>query len=317
MKLGQGEIETDSEGYSRQFTQTRFLIIAEKINPQILIEARDGPFILFRDLYNASLHNKPDEFWNKLNTSWRFLENVAEAKPFLDSLKQWAERSNLEADWCVETTLLAMRRYVGFEDGEFSWFYPTYKVVPDEEGKKPYKDKVDLIFDHPILGIRNVPDFTSISLPSPPGGLPEWDPYLEPLEEGYLPRIEREARQRLENDPLLSIVDKSHQAAYARQVRQEAARYADEVLAHAESQPGLMPVKSKTKLETHLEWSVRVWVLDKNYSQVARSAECKPNGEKPTWKAVKKAVKEILQLIEPSWAARLEVRFPQGRPREE
>jgi hypothetical protein len=315
MKLGQGEIEqADSEGNSRQFTQTRFLVIAEKIHPQILIEARDGPFILFRNLYNTVLHDKPDEFWNDLNKSWKLLENLTEAKAFLDSLKQWAQDWNLQADWCIDTTLLAMRRYVGFEHGEFSWFYPAYKVVPDEEGKKTYKDKVDLIFDYPVLEIKNVPHLLPLDLPSPPGRLPAWDPYLDPLKEGYLIRLEWEAKQRLENDPILSVVHKSYRDTYAGLVRKEATEYANRVIASIKRQPGLKRVKTKPKLKTHLEWAVRVWVLGEKYSEVARSSEPKLNGKKPTRKAVKEAVKEILELVEPSWAARLEERFPSGRP---
>lgn len=319
MKLGLGEFEpVDSEGYSREFTQTRFLITAEKIHPQILIEARDGPYPLFRDLFNTILPDDLDEFCANLNTGWRFLESIAEAKAFLDSLLQWARRWNLEADWCIERTIMAMRRYYSIKDtiSDFSWFYPLYTVLPGEDGKKPYKDKIDNIFDYPILDISGAYDFGLFSPPPPPGGLLPWNPYLYPLKEGYLPRTEWDARQRLENDPLLSIVEKSHQEAYIRQFKQKVAEYAEKVTAYAKSQASLKLVRSKPKLKTHLEWTVQVWVLDKNFNEVARSAEPKQNGKMPTWKAVKKAVKEILELIEPDWAARLEERFPPGRPGE-
>jgi hypothetical protein len=244
---------------------------------------------------------------------------VEAAKDFLSSLLQWAQRWNLETDWCLDRTIMAMRRYYGIKYilSDFSWFYPLDTVLVEENGKKYYKHKIDRIFDFPLLDTISVYDFSPLDLPPPPGGLPEWDPYLNPMKDGYLRYIEMVARERFENDPYLSILERSHREAIIRLVIEKAAEYAMEIKALPQSQARLKQVKSKLKLRTHLEWTVRVWVLGENFSKVARSAEPNKDGESLTRKAVKKAVFEILDLIEPAWAARLEERFPAGRPEEE
>lgn len=317
MKLGLGELEQPySAGYSNEFTQTRFLIILEKCSPQILLEARDDVYPFFRDLLVTIPSEQGDEFFNNLNTGWRYLENIPAARAFLERLMLWAKRWHLEADWCIERTIMAMRRYYGIKAilSEFSWFYPLETILVGDDGKKPFKDKIDRIFDYPVMEIMNSYTSHTLDLSSPPGKLPEFNPYLT-WKEYYLLRIEEETRRRLENDPYLSIVEKSHREAYIKLVKECAAEYAEKVKAFAISQAGLRQVKTKPKLITHLEWTVRVWVLGENYSQVASSAAPKRDGKKPTLKAVKKAVKEILEIIELTWAAQLEERFPQGRPK--
>lgn len=319
MRLGLGEVEKPSpESYSRQFTQIRFLIIAERLEPQILIEVRDGIYPLFRDLLDALSPDERDGFYANLNTGWRFLERVPGANAFLDSLNQWAKRWNLEADWCIERIIMAMRRYYGIKTrlSDFSWFYPLEELGTDKDGKNPYKSKLDFIFDYPVFESNTVQYLNPPILLSPPGRLPDFNPYQVTLE-GYLARIKWEAEERLKNDPILSIVDKSHQRAYVRQVRNKAADYGKQVMAYIESQSGLKEVETKLKLKTHLEWTVQVWVLGKSYTEVANSAEPKRNGERLTRKAITKAVKDTLDSIEPSWSAQLETRFPRGRRKED
>lgn len=326
MKLGLGEVEqTDSDAYARLFTHTRFLIVAEKIKPRILNEARLGPFPHFHDLISTIPTDQLDEFCADLNKGWRFLESVTGAGAFLGSLKQWVQKWSLDADWCIDRTIMAMRRYSDsmarcptLQD-DFSWFYPLDMIEAGKDGKKPYKDKIDRIFDFPILDlppteIRDLQGFNLPNSPPCPGGLLDFDPYLESLE-GYLSLIEREARRRLEIDPYLSLVEKPHQNAYATLVKKRAAEYAKQVMAYALSQAGLKKVKTKHELETHLEWAVRVWVLGQNYSQVAHKAARRQSGRKYSSNAIRKAVREVLQLIEPSWVSQLEERFPPGRPR--
>lgn len=317
MRLGLGEFE-ESDDYSREFTRIRFLVVAEKIEQKILSEASREPFTLFQEFVNRVPDGERDALWNGLNDSWRSIENSTRATEFLDSLWRWARRWNLEADWCIDRTILALRRYLDGKwrglRGDLSWFYPLYTIEPEEDGTKRYLDKIDAVFEYPLT--EDIPVYYSgpLSLPSPPGGLPDWDPKLDPLREGYLARVERRARQRLGADPYLSVVPSSHRLAYAALVRSVAADYAARVEAQVGS--GLKKVSTKPKLRTHLDWTVRVWVLGTNYSQVARTTERKSGGDLRTNKTVAKAVKQILELIEPAWAARLEKRFRPGRPPE-
>lgn len=311
-----GEFQ-ESDAYSQEFTRVRFLVIAQKIEPKIMRDASGDPFRLFQEFVSNVPDGEQDNLWDGISENWRSLENLPIAKAFLESLGQWARRWNLEADWCIDRTILAFRRYLdgrrrGLRDN-LSWFYPLYTVQPDKDGTKPYLDQIDVIFEYPITAGIPAHDYGELKLPAPPGGLPPWELKMDPLR-GYLARVEREARQRLEADPYLSVVPISHQLAYAELVRQTAAEYTSRVEARAH-ELGLKKVRMKPKLKTHLEWTVHVWVLGKNFAEVARLAGRKRSG-KLSGKAVAKAVREILGLIEPDWANRLEKRFPSGRPSE-
>lgn len=203
--------------------------------------------------------------------------------------------------------------------GRFSWFYPLDEIKTGKDGKKPYPDKIDRIFEFPLSALGDMA-FPKTLIPAyagmpPPGRLPAWDPFCYSCKD-YLLRVEENAKEALKNDPCLSVVNTGGQNDYVKLVVEKAKQYCDRVKSHVKNKHLVLhEVKTKPMLKTHLEWAAKVSVLEKSYTQVTRE---RSHGrvKRPARTAVRKATMQVLSLIEPPWAARLPERFPRGRPRQ-
>lgn len=266
---------------SREAARYCFLEIIRARVPKVLEELRDGPLNIYLEtgLNYPSLDYKNwggrdwerTDIWNNIKhgASWLDAREII----FGRSILNWANRYNLieeEANrhhhWLLNCVISTIQHWKHSPDAleQLSWTYPRH------------------LWPGLVLLVK-----------PPKKGLPEWMANLE-SREAYISHIREGASKRVNGDPYLSMMQKSHLNAAVQTIGNEVSelsKYLDRVEERYQSQ-GWKRVDNKKKLQRHMEWTVKFQVQGINYSQVAR--ESKPQ---VTMQAIRKEINFTLALI--------------------
>ena len=259
-----------------------FLLTIRKRVPLVLEELRDETFKLFLIAKDESADSAPRRTKAEVEQLNRIIvEGTIKSQEIallresfnksqfnhnnqilavLQSLFEWSKRWNLDADWCLFRALRTLhswsrhRAYV--EDLQWS---TLLFGVDDPEGE-----------------------------PLPPDGFPAWNVF-EDSKRAYQQIIEASARNRLDNDPILSKIESSHRENFLRELKPVVKRYQDKVGRFYDAR-GYERI-NRLELIKHIGWTVDFQVSQMRFREIANNSNVAPQ-------AVSKEVKFILKLID-------------------
>jgi hypothetical protein len=194
--------------------------------------------------------------------TWSYIEHNSIAhngalQKLRGSLFSWTEIHHLNAAWCRERAYLTLEQWSAYPDtAEMGWCrFPVMR-----EG---------------LAGTGMPMGF-------------DWGITTEKSSQ-YLDWITEQARYKLENDPLLSIVERSHREGLVRQVRKEAKKCCDALKGLAKLY-GFKEV-NWSELNKHALWAAKRQIVGETLEQIA-----KKDGVSKT--AVSNAVRAFLSRVE-------------------
>lgn len=229
-----------------------FLETAVEMLPELCAELQGEPLRLYKCI---PPRDAP--------TQWGGYSRARNTLPFKQltvAIETWAERWNLNAEWCKSAA------------------YFTIQIWSD------LAEPANFILTQPVS--------KSIARLDPPAGLPMYRQEFGRKE--YLKTLKEIAKEAIESHPLLKCAPVTQRNAFIDSILKGAtvSRYCDEVEASRK-----FTHKNKRKLKQHLEWAVRVHIRGERLIDIAtgRQLAGKRGSTEP---AIFMAVSEILTLID-------------------
>lgn len=228
-----------------------FLDTAIEMLPEVCLELQGEPLRLYNSIPRRDLPLR----WGGYSRA----RNVSDFQHLMAAIEAWAERWNLNADWCKSAA------------------YFTIQIWSDA-GK-------------PANFLLMQPFSKSVARLDPPAGIPIYR--QEFGRKTYFKLLKETATETIQNDPLLKYAPVAQRNALIDSILKSdsVSRYCEEVEALRN-----FTHKQKRKLKQHLEWAVRVHIKGESIKNIAteRQLAGKRGGTEP---AIFMAVAEILTLI--------------------
>lgn len=277
-----GEYEHPDNEWLSEVARDIFLSHVKKLKPEVLTDLCGEPLQLYQASWlqfpkysyiqwpDSSTHQETKDVQEVWAEHYRELPlwGVIEANAISDngaigrlreSLFSWSEKHNLNAAWCRERAYLTLEQWSAYPDmaGEEWCPFPVLREGLSDSGMPPG-------FDWSITTEKSV---------------------------RYLDWITEQAHIKLKTDPLLSIVESSHQESFVRQVREEAKKRCDALRERAESS-GFRKV-NWPEIGKHALWAAKRQVLGKTLNKIVKEER----RGKPSEVAVSKAVRAFLSRV--------------------
>ena len=229
-----------------------FLDTAIEMLPELCLELQGEPLRLYNSIPRCDLPLR----WGGYSRA----RNTSAFQHLMATIEAWAERWNLNADWCKAAA------------------YFTIQIWSDA--------------GRPANFILMQPVSKSIARLDPPAGIPIYR--QEFGRKTYFKLLTETAKETIKNDPLLKYAPVTQRNAFIESILKSEIvhRYCEEVEALRN-----FTHKRKRKLKQHLEWAVRAHVRGESFKDIAteRQLDGKRGSTEP---AILMAVSEILTLID-------------------
>jgi hypothetical protein len=275
MKASYGQLDEPEQSFSRHFVRNRFFEAIETYASDVCTELYGKPLARFDAIPTNEVRGLT---WEQ---SVRCSKSDAAVRSLHDSLREWSETWNLDADWCRAAAyfflqLESLHVLLGKrQSGPGSKFHYPFEY----SGCSPNRTKA---------GFSRVIQLDPII--APPEGFHEYWPMMETRDD-YLQELTDGVREAMEH-PLLQHTEPGAQDAVVASVKSVAERYCEGVEKYAQSQ-GLIPVKSMPTLLQKLEWTVNYQVKGRNLDEIGLAGS-----EAVSEARVSQVVTEMLELLD-------------------
>jgi hypothetical protein len=290
MQLNYGPFERAGSKVAIEKTRLQFLWNARHRIPKITQDLFDTCY----PLYRAFRETAPS--WS---AGWQQVRASKQAVELDSRLDEWSKEHLLIADWCIERAIGAMKAWES--DAEslktrswckhpdiaryllFPHFYPNINFdiehlrelrwMAHQAGILPFgpDEEMDLLITIDRDRRICVEDINLKEGPEPSLGYPRWC-FTAVSKEEYLQDVEREARERIDRDGLLSTPSPSYKNNYAQEVKRRAVRYCDAVEKHISNRSDWKKSQVFSSYRSHLKrviWTVMFQLEGKSYSEIA------------------------------------------------
>jgi len=229
-----------------------FLDTAIEMLPEVCLELQGEPLRLYNSIPRRDLPLR----WGGYSRA----RNTSDFQHLMAAIESWAERWNLNADWCKAAA------------------YFTIQIWSDA--------------GRPANFILMQPFSKSVVRLDPPAGIPIYR--QEFGRKAYFKLLKESAKETIEKDPILRCAPVAQRNAFIDSLLKSeiVSRYCEEVEALRNCTH-----KQKRKLKQHLEWAVRVHIRGESLKDIANERQLagKRGSTEP---AIFMAVSEILTQIE-------------------
>jgi hypothetical protein len=131
--------------------------------------------------------------------------------------------------------------------------------------------------------------------PTPPDGLPPYNPLLKTRED-YLDRVRLDALREMSGQPLLKHGEASQAAALARSIAAAAESYCANVERQFES-AGMIRTGERRALPVHREWAVKFQVMGQIQAEIAYETQLAGISDETTRKVGPQAVTKAVNIV--------------------
>jgi hypothetical protein len=255
----------------------------------------------------AKIHYRHAQLTTDASLSfWPALEMAdgADCQKLVDLRKailDWSDQWNLNADWCRDRAVRQMQT---------GWLQD-----PDREGwvDDGFYLSLRLFGPDSVPVFRNAQEAASFC----PKEFPLWPAFLM-RQRDYLRMLERDLRNAIEKDPAWSWALsrphlKSHVNNLIKVVLEDVRQNHCERVARHYAEKGFERIGKRSRMEDHINWTVRVRVLSQTSDQIATMLETVAREAYLTINGVRKAVRETLIALE--LPMRPTFRPARGRPK--
>ena len=231
-----GELDWPNRESNTTYLRNGFLNLISEIAQEALQGLYKGPFQIYMNQV------KP------LGLLWSDIVNTIDppsepVETLLSSLRDWADRWNLNADWCLEAAYETLRMWALLS-------------------KRPER------FRFSSLGWGGV---HVSNVPTPPEDWPEYDP-LFMLRQRYLEKMLEVAKAAIA-DSVLNAGQLKRKRALIDSIVEKADSYCDEVEKQYLDQGCIRARAEESLLERNLRWTVQFQVLGRTFSDIAADTE--------------------------------------------
>jgi hypothetical protein len=271
MRLGIGEYEIkNSERPSVEEARLRFLHKAGSVEPRVLNRLKEDVFPIFADL-KKRLDLSNGIYW----------ETIQDAKALFEALISWSQEFNLNAVWCRELAIVALKGLSKSDDETFSF------NDADSEEFREYLCNLVERNETPLA----VSSGSNISRPIIDPSIEPWYPLVETRED-YLKRIVLRAELAIREHPLLERPTLSHRRGYIKLIKTAVEEYCDKVEEYFDLIPVVVRNSEYVDFDRDLEWAAQHQVFKWGWTKIAKENSL---GFNPS--TIKRAVEYLLEFI--------------------
>lgn len=240
----------------KEFAQYAFWFFVEKDARCVIEDLSHKPFEAF---CTASKGNDASFYYKAFDypATQTYFVNPESVIEFRDALETWQIKYNLKTDWIAE------------------------RVCEILDGWLRYPKNYEILFlQISFGGIYE-------TLPAPEG-FDEFRTFDE-TPQSYAKRIADQAKEKINNDELLSNLPKPNQIDFIASAKKKAFNHAQEVQKKlSEKYPDLAPAKDLPSFEKHFTWLIKTYVLGKQFVNLS---------DEISVKAISKAVNKLADIL--------------------
>lgn len=201
-----------------------------------------------------------------ITPKWNDLASNVNAMNLRRALLVWADRWNINAEWCLDYGLSLL---------DEDYRSQIKRNIFDEQEPYPAHGKQtergmtfsETLRNSVLIGLLEALLNEHGDLPSPPQGWPEWNPIRE-KRQAYIQRVTRDVLKIIEANRYMSALPKVRKRGLISSVASIAQQYCKKI-EERKKQANIQPIKLSRNIERNLLWSVKFQVAGMTYSALA------------------------------------------------